>query len=153
MKAKARNGHATIITCVTPPCACIFFMGLRMLRLLRLVGSVDYACYDCYDWSGASPRPPLGGSPLAGTTPLPAHASFLWDYACYDCTYALYNLARYRPAARVLFVKYALEYWINIIHQEPGAYGYLGKCEPKLKCTVDPGTVQLNNGLVKPGDW
>ena len=31
MKAKARDGHATIITCVTPPC--IFSWG--------------YACYDC----------------------------------------------------------------------------------------------------------
>ena len=28
-KAKARDGHATIITCITPPC--IFYMGLRML--------------------------------------------------------------------------------------------------------------------------
>ena len=33
-------------------------------------------------WSGASPRPPSGGSPLAGTTP---PTSLLWGYACYYC--------------------------------------------------------------------
>ena len=37
-------------------------------------------------WSGASPRPPSGGSPLAGTTPLLVFTDVgIWGYACYDC--------------------------------------------------------------------